>query len=260
MGPRGCGGIADRAGLDGRRAGRRLRRRPGVGAHRAERAPHDGAIGVPATEHLKLPDPTGAFVDFDVQPVSVMEDELAARHPELKTYAGHATNDPTTSVRLSITPLGVSASVRSGDNRSVPWYIDPVPSDAGSAKPKHISYGRDVAREGKGAAQFLEPREEAPVPDAAPGEAPKATRQVIPLALVSDPGFAQFYGNRERPGRQGRDGQPRRTDLQRRRGRAARARQRHRAAEFRYGRGSIRSGRRVRQRCVLLARRDARVQ
>lgn len=149
---------------------------------------------VPATEHLKLPDPTGAFVDFDVQPVSVMEDELAARHPELKTYAGHATNDPTTSVRLSITPLGVSASVRSGDNRSVPWYIDPVPSDAGSAKPKHISYGRDVAREGKGAAQFLEPREEAPVPDAAPGEAPKATRQVIRLALVSDPGFAQFYG------------------------------------------------------------------
>ncbi|MDT0116543.1 M12 family metallo-peptidase [Microbacterium sp. PRF11] len=149
---------------------------------------------VPATQHVKLPDPTGAFVDFDVQPISVMEDDLAARHPELKTYAGHATSDPTTSIRLSITPLGVSASVRSGDNRSVPWYIDPIPSDAGSAKPQHISYGRDAAREGKGEAQFLEPREEAPVPDEAPGDAPKATRQVIRLALASDPAFAQFYG------------------------------------------------------------------
>ncbi|WP_193755237.1 reprolysin-like metallopeptidase [Microbacterium testaceum] len=150
---------------------------------------------VPATQHLTLPDPTGAFVDFDVQPISVMEDELAARHPELKTYAGHATDDPTTSVRLSITPLGVSASVRSGDNRSVPWYIDPVPSDAGSAKPQHISYGRDAAREGKGTAQFLEPRQEAPVVAAAAGEAPTATRQVIRLALASDPSFARFYGS-----------------------------------------------------------------
>jgi hypothetical protein len=148
----------------------------------------------PETKHVSLPDPTGAFVDFEVQPVSVMEDDLASRHPELKTYAGHATDDPTTSVRLSVTPLGVSASVRSGDNRSVPWYIDPVPSDSGSANPQHISYGRDAAREDKGAAQFLEPKEEAPVVDKAPDAAPTSTRQVIRLALASDPAFAQFYG------------------------------------------------------------------
>ena len=152
------------------------------------------ATPAPAPRHLSLPDPTGAFVDFIVHPVSVMEDALAARHPELKTYAGRAASDPTVSVRVSITPLGLSASVRSGDNRSTAWYVDPVPSDADDAKPRHISYGRDAAREDKGAAQFLEPANEAPVVEKAPAAPAKAMRQVIRLALATDPSFAQFYG------------------------------------------------------------------
>ncbi len=148
----------------------------------------------PATTHVSLPDPTGAFVDFEVQPISVMEDELAARHPELKTFAGHAADDPTVTVRLSVTPLGLSASVRSGDNRAVPWYIDPVPSDAGSSTPKHISYGRDMARVDRADTAYLEPEEEAPVPDEPRGTADKASRQVIRLAMATDPAFARFYG------------------------------------------------------------------
>ncbi len=153
-----------------------------------------GGTVAPTTTHVSLPDPTGVFVDFMVQPVSVMEDELAARHPELKTFAGHAADDPTVTVRMSVTPLGLSASVRSGDNRTVPWYIDPVPSDTGTSTPKHISYGRNMARADRADTKYLEPEEEAPVP-AEPRETPlKASRQVIRLAMATDPAFARFYG------------------------------------------------------------------
>lgn len=145
--------------------------------------------------HVSLPDPTGSFVDFLVQPVSVMEDTLAARHPDLQSYAGHAADNPTVTVRLSLTPLGLSASVRSGDNSSSAWYIDPVPSDAGASHPTHVSYGRGAASHRKADAQFAEPDVEAPVIDREPPAATtKVQRQIIRLALASDPSYANFYG------------------------------------------------------------------
>ncbi|MFN4116281.1 MAG: hypothetical protein ACK4F7_07260, partial [Inhella sp.] len=70
---------------------------------------------------IALPDPAGGFQRFHVVDAPVMEDGLAARHPNIRTYAGRGVDDPSASLRLSMTPLGLQASVRS---QAGAWYID----------------------------------------------------------------------------------------------------------------------------------------
>ena len=71
---------------------------------------------------LSLPDPAGAFQRFKIVESPMMEPGLAARHPDMKTYAGRGVDDPTATLRLSVTPLGVHASIRS---RQGNWYVEP---------------------------------------------------------------------------------------------------------------------------------------
>ena len=71
---------------------------------------------------LAIPAPSGELVHFEVVESPVMEPALAARFPEIKTYAGVGVEDPNAQVRLDMTPLGFHAQVLapSGD-----WYVDP---------------------------------------------------------------------------------------------------------------------------------------
>jgi len=71
---------------------------------------------------LSLPDPDGNFQRFAIVESPVMEPGLAAKHPEIKTYAGRGIDDPTATLRMDISPLGFRASVRSQKGT---WYIDP---------------------------------------------------------------------------------------------------------------------------------------
>ena len=71
---------------------------------------------------VSLPHPDGGFQRFALVESPVMEEGLAAKHPEIKTYAGKGIDDPKASVRLDITPLGLHASVRSPGGA---WYVDP---------------------------------------------------------------------------------------------------------------------------------------
>ena len=75
----------------------------------------------PAT--ISLPHPDGSFQRFTLVESPVMEDGLAAKHPEIKTYAGRGIDDPTATLRMDITPMGLHASVRSSRGG---WYVEPA--------------------------------------------------------------------------------------------------------------------------------------
>lgn len=140
----------------------------------AARPPHDGTITVRGTRHsvvevdsavlaatlsaatlttagdtgrravvtvpvrIDLPAPDGGTQRFDVVDAPIMAPALAARHPSITTYRGIGVDDTGATVRLSLSPAGLHAQVRSAHGD---WYVDPVaPHD-----PMHISYlGADL--------------------------------------------------------------------------------------------------------------------
>ena len=60
---------------------------------------------------LYLPLPDGTFGRFRIVDSPVMEQGLADKYPEIKTYLGQGIDDPYASVRLDITPLGFHAMI-----------------------------------------------------------------------------------------------------------------------------------------------------
>ena len=66
-----------------------------------------------AEVRISMPLPDGTFGNFRIEESPIMEPGLAARLPDLKTYAGRSLNDPTVSMRFSWTPQGVQAIVLS---------------------------------------------------------------------------------------------------------------------------------------------------
>ncbi|MDO7854309.1 IPT/TIG domain-containing protein [Hymenobacter convexus] len=73
---------------------------------------------------LALPLPNGSTGRFAVREAPVMEPALAARHPDIKTYAGVGLDDASASVRLDLTPQGFHGQVLAAGGQS--YYIDPV--------------------------------------------------------------------------------------------------------------------------------------
>ena len=60
---------------------------------------------------LELPYPDGTLHQFALTHVPVLAPALAARYPQIQTYAGRALDEPATSVRLETTPAGLHAQV-----------------------------------------------------------------------------------------------------------------------------------------------------
>lgn len=71
---------------------------------------------------LEFPMPDGSTQRFRVVRIEMMAPELAARYPQIKTWAGQGVDDPAASIRLDITPWGFHAMTLS-PNGSV--FIDP---------------------------------------------------------------------------------------------------------------------------------------
>jgi reprolysin-like metallo-peptidase family M12B/putative Ig domain-containing protein len=104
------------------------------------RAPHEhGKSNSDSTLIISLPDPNGDFQDFMIQESPVMEEALAANHPEIKTYRGAGVDNPADTIRLDLSPLGFHASVRSPHGA---WYIDPYYHLDDSLYASY--YGRDL--------------------------------------------------------------------------------------------------------------------
>jgi hypothetical protein len=70
---------------------------------------------------ISLPKPDGSFERFAISDSPVMEPGLAAKHPEIKTYAGIGIDDPKANLRMSLSPLGVHVSVLSPKGT---WYVE----------------------------------------------------------------------------------------------------------------------------------------
>ncbi|MES2319905.1 MAG: M12 family metallo-peptidase [Pseudomonadota bacterium] len=88
---------------------------------------------------ISLPHPDGGFQRFTLVESPIMEAGLAAKHPEIQTFAGKGIDDPSASMRMDITPLGLHASIRSPNGA---WYIDPHHQRDDSL---HLSYhARDL--------------------------------------------------------------------------------------------------------------------
>lgn len=155
-----------------------------------------GAGAVPTT--LSLPAPDGTIARFSVVEDSVMAPGLQAEHPELRTYAGTGLTDPTDTIRLSLTPLGLHASVRSiQGNRA--WYVEPAYYGRGVTT--HLSFLRSAVPDSGRIFGEQEPliapsaEEQAGLsvaPQRLAGEA--VTQRTYRLAFVTEQSYAAYFG------------------------------------------------------------------
>ena len=89
-----------------------------------------------ASPVLTLPLPNGSFGQFYVQESPVMEPELAAKLPDVRTYRGQGIDDPSAMARLDFTPEGFHGLIFSAAGTI---YIDPYRQ---SDTAHYISYWR----------------------------------------------------------------------------------------------------------------------
>ncbi|MBF9132418.1 hypothetical protein I0C86_26220 [Plantactinospora sp. S1510] len=144
---------------------------------------------------VSLPTPDGEFQRFQLVDSPVMAPGLAARHPEIRTYAGKGLDDPTATVRADLTPLGFHASVRSEHGV---WYVDPYSRQDQSRYASY--YVKDTVNPDPA---FAEREDVAGTAEALAddvGSAPSATAggdvqlRTYRLALVTDPSYATYFG------------------------------------------------------------------
>lgn len=88
--------------------------------------PHENRVAVASSAlELSLPRPDGSFERFRIVESPIMEPELAAKYPQIRTYLGQGIDDPTASLRFDVSTQGFRAQVIGWRGS---YYIDPFQS------------------------------------------------------------------------------------------------------------------------------------
>ena len=86
---------------------------------------------------VPVPSPDGSLVWFRVVEAPVMAPALQARYPAIRTYVGQGRDEPSATVRISLTPAGFAAMARTPGGTI---YVDPY--TAATPADEYVSYFR----------------------------------------------------------------------------------------------------------------------
>lgn len=145
---------------------------------------------------VSLPAPNGEFQRFALVETSIMEPGLASKMPEFRSYIGQGIDDPTATLALTDSSLGLHASVLTPDGS---WYIDPyvhLETDT------HISYYRSDLQMTEAHASWrchVEPdaKSVTELPEStadSTAEITGATRRVYRAAISATGEYTAFHG------------------------------------------------------------------
>ena len=90
---------------------------------RLANAPLRGTSSKPSNVIIHFPNAEGGIEAFQVKEAPVMVPEFQAKHPDMRAYVGQGIDNPTSTIRFSITPLGLHAMTLSSKKGAL--YIDP---------------------------------------------------------------------------------------------------------------------------------------
>ena len=76
---------------------------------------------------VKIPDPSGRMLTFEMVREEVMAPELAEKYPSIRTFIGRKINDPSTTLRLEYSPQGITGMVFAPGEQT--YMIDPYAVD-----------------------------------------------------------------------------------------------------------------------------------
>ncbi len=93
---------------------------------RLSRAPLD-SNGTSSNLIIAFPNPNGELADYKIYEAPIMEQGLANKFPDLKTYIGKNVKNPVETIRFSVTLFGLHVMSYSGDEGS--FYIDTYTKD-----------------------------------------------------------------------------------------------------------------------------------
>jgi hypothetical protein len=103
-------------------------------------APSREAARGNSTTLISFPTPEGKLKTFRVVEASVLHPELATKYPGIRSFAGQGVEDPSATIRFSVSPQqGFHGMILSGNRKT--YYIDPYTKDQSIYK----VYGRENA-------------------------------------------------------------------------------------------------------------------
>lgn len=155
---------------------------------RLQQAPQRGAMA-PSSVIIPIPDGRGGMQHFRVYEASVLHPDLAALNPEIKSYTGQGIEDPTASVRFSITVFGFHAMILSANGTS---YTDPYTED----RQYYIVYNKAGLKTARTFGCGVADEPQAEQPDGPPNvQANDGVLRTYRLALASTIEYSAFHVN-----------------------------------------------------------------